>query len=127
MNFNYDDVAQIWNSSIIFEKNSTQTFKSESIFTFEKVAGSDNTLQAYLNKFQVFNTNGLLSFPIFDAVPLVITNIIGVNAASTYSTKWVYAAGIELTFYPGMWVYFTGLDGFLNTDFDTVVSGNAGL
>jgi len=118
MNLNYDDSLNLWNGKMFFDKNSTETFKTQGIYTFEKVPGSNNTLQTYLNKFQVFNTNGFLAFPKFDAVELEITNIETVTDSVTYKTKWIYADGIEKSYYPGMWIYFKDLNGYSGTDFD---------
>lgn len=118
LNLNYDESLDMLNGKMFFDKNSTETFKTQGIYTFEKVEGTNNTLQTTLNKFQVLNTNGFISFPVFDAIPLEITNIETSTNSATYKTKWIYAIDIEKTFYPGMWIYFQGLDSWSGTDFD---------
>lgn len=123
MNANYSDTIDVWNGKIFFDKNSIDTFKTQGIYMFEKVLGTNNTFQAYLEKFQVFNTNGFKTFPKFDAVALPIQNIEKVNNDPTYKTKWIYAQDIEKTFYPGMWIYFQGLNSYDSTNFDEFSSG----
>lgn len=121
MNLNFDPDLDMWNGKIYFDKNSTDTYKTQGIYLFEKVPGSNNTFQTYLEKFQLFNTNGFRTFPKYNATPLIINNIELVNEDSNYNTKWIYANDIEKYFYPGMWCYITGLDGYHNNDFDTTV------
>lgn len=123
MNLNYDESLDLWNGKMFFDKNSTETFKTQGIYTFEKVIGSNNTFQAYLDKFQVFNTNNFLAFPKFNATELQILDIKTTTDSSNYYTKWIYAEGIEKSFYPGMWVYFEGLNGYSGTDFDKYNGG----
>jgi len=118
MNFNYDETLDLWSGKMFFDKNSTETFKTQGVYAFEKVQGTNLTFQARLEKFQVFNTNNFLAFPKFDATELPVLGIKTTTNSAAYNTKWVYADGIEKTFYPGMWVYFKGLDGYHNTDFD---------
>ena len=122
MNLNYDSATDRLNGSIFFDKNSTDTFKTQGIYVFEKVPGTNSQFQAELNKFQVFNTNGFITYPKYSATELLITNIQLVNVSSSFNTKWIYATDIEKYFYTGMWVYFEGLNSYHNTDFDTIVS-----
>lgn len=119
LNLNYDSSLDMWNGKMFFDKNSIDTFKTQGIYTFEKVQGTNNTLQTTLEKFQVFNTNGFLTFPVFNALSLEITNIETTTNDSAYSTKWIYATDIEKTYYPGMWIYFKGLLNYSGiADFD---------
>lgn len=121
MNMNYDENQQLYSNNIFFDKNSTDTFKTQGIYVFEKIDGTNNTFDVELNKFQLFNTNGFSFLPKFDTTELTITNIESVNLNVNYHTKWVYANNIEKSFYPGMWCYFTGLNSYHNTDFNTTV------
>lgn len=122
MNLNYDESRDMLNGSIFFDRNSTDTFKTQGIYLFEKVPGTNSTFQAELNRFQVFNTNGFITYPKYNAPSLLITNIQVVNLSSAYKTKWIYATDIEKYYYTGMWIYFEGLDSYHGTDFDTLVS-----
>lgn len=119
MNLQFDENLEAWNGKIFFDKNSTETYKTQGIYLFEKVPGTNETFQAYLDKLQVFNTNGFKTYPKYDATELIITNIERVNENATYNTKWIYADNIESSYYPGMWCYFENLDSFHNNDFDT--------
>ena len=79
INFNYDDVNDIISAKMYMEKNSVDTFKTECLYLFEKVAGSNITMNAELNKLQVFNTNDFNVFPVENATVLNITNIVATN------------------------------------------------
>jgi len=122
MNMNYDSTSDIYNAKIYLDKNSTDTYKTQGIYLFEKVDGSNNTFNVTLEKFQLFNTNGFNTFPKYEALPLSISNIVLENISSTYNTKWVYATDIEKSFYPGMYCYFENLETYLNNDFKTYIS-----
>jgi len=120
LNMNYDENNKMYYTSLFFDKNSTDTFKTQGIYTFEKIEGTQNTFNTSLNKFQVFNTNGFNFFPKYDAIEFIITNIESTIIDSNYNTKWVSSENIHKYFYTGMWCYFTGLDSYHNTDFDTI-------
>lgn len=123
MNLNCDVDRDLLNGSIYFDRNSTDTFKTQGIYLFEKVPGSNSQFQAELNRFQVFNTNGFITYPKYSAPSLEITSIQLVNVSASYNTKWIYATDIDKYYYTGMWIYFEGLNSYHNTDFDTIVSG----
>lgn len=123
MNMTYDSALDLWSGKMFFDKNSTETFKTQGVYIFEKIEGSNHTFETYLEKFQVFNTNNFLSYPVFDAVELEIKDIVAVNNAANYNTKWIYADNVEKSYYPGMWVYFKGLNGYSGTDFDEYSGG----
>lgn len=121
INMNYDANQKVYHNNIFFDKNSVDTFKTQGIYAFEKIQGTNNTFDVTLNRFQIFNTNGFSFLPKFNTNELTITNIDSVNLNNTYHTKWIYADNIEKIFYPGMWCYFTGLNAYHNTDFNTIV------
>lgn len=123
INMNYDNDLDQVSGKIYFDKNSTDTFKTQGVYLFEKVQGTNNTFQAQLNKYQLFNTNSFITYPKYQAIDLEITNIELVNVSATYNTKWIYAVGIENYYYTGMWVSFEGLNGFHNNDFNDALGG----
>jgi hypothetical protein len=120
MNLSYDEEKGIWSGKSFFDKNSTDTFKTQAVYLFEKVLGTNNNFQAYLDKFQFFNTDGMRIYPSYNSKSLAITDIRMTVAHNDFPTKWIYATGIEDEFYAGQYVYFTGLDGFYMSEFDTV-------
>jgi len=118
LNTDFNAETLVHSSSIFFDKNSVDTYKTQGIYAFEKLDGSNNTFSATLERFQAFNTNGMTTIPgALNAY--TITDIQVVNNDANYNTKWIYAAGIEKDFYKGMWCNFTDLNGFHNNDFDT--------
>ncbi len=121
MNLNFDEGEDLYSGSIYFDRNSTDTYKTQGIYLFEKIESTNNTFNAYLDKYQIFNTNGFKSFPKFNTQDFIITDIKLSVIDATYNTKWIYATGIEKYFYQGMWCSIEGLDGFHNTDFNTTV------
>jgi hypothetical protein len=123
MNMNRDPNFGYWYAKMYFDKNSTDTFKTLGIYLFEKILPSNNTFQAYLDKFQAFNTDNFYTWPIFNATEIEITNILKSNNSPLFFTKWIYGPSIEKLYQPGQWIYFQGLTGYFGTDFDTIIGG----
>lgn len=121
MNMNQDPDFGFWNAKMYFDKNSTDTFKTLGIYMFEKILPSRYTFNAYLDKFQAFNTDNFYTWPKFNAVELEITDIKKSNNNNLFFTKWIYGDSIERYYQPGQWVYFEGLNGYHGTDFDTTI------
>lgn len=124
INLNYDADSDMWSGKQYFDKNSTDTFKTQAIYMFEKVLGTNNNFEAYLEKFQAFNTDGIFVYPKFNATSIEITDIQKANTLATFYTKWIYATDIEMSFYEGQYVYFEGLSAYHGTDFDELSSGD---
>lgn len=125
MNLNYDDNLNMWNGKMYFDKNSTDTYKTQGIYMFEKIDGTNNTFDnVNLKQFQIFNTGEFRTYPKIHTDSYDITDISLENTSSNYNTKWITAEGIDKTFYAGMWCYFTGLEAYHNTDFNHLISGN---
>lgn len=125
INCKWNEELQYWNSTLFFDKNSTDTYKSLGIYTFEKIQPTRNTFQAYLDQYQVFNTDGLGIWPKnSNSSPIVITDIKKSNNSALFFTKWIYGNNIGNNFNSGDWLYIDGLNGYHNTDFDTLISSN---
>lgn len=124
INADYNEELDLWSSKMLFDKNSTDTYKTQGLYLFETVQGTQNTFELELNKFQIFNTNNFHFYPKPQINELEITKIETVNNSPDYNTKWVYANNIGIFFYPGSYCYFENLNGFHNEDFDTVESIN---
>mgnify|MGYP001340683900 CR=1 FL=1 len=121
INANYNDELDIWSSKILFDKNSTDTFKTQGLYLFEKINKTKNTFNCELKKFQLFNTNDFNFYPKTTDENFLITKIETENDSPDYNTKWVYAENVEKYFYNQAYCYFTGLGtSFYNNDFNSV-------
>lgn len=121
INANYNDELDIWSSKILFDKNSTDTFKTQGLYLFEKINKTKNTFNGELKKFQLFNTNDFNFYPKTTDENFLITKIETENDSPDYNTKWVYAENVEKYFYNQAYCYFTGLGtSFYNNDFNSV-------
>jgi hypothetical protein len=123
INTQFNEELQYWNSSMFFDKNSTDTYKTLGIYLFEKIQPSQHTFQAYLDQYQVFNSDGFYTWPIAKgSQPVQITDIKKSNNSSLFNTKWIYGNNIGNNIRSGDWCYFQGLNGYHSTDFDTITS-----
>ena len=75
INANYNDELDIWSSKILFDKNSTDTFKTQGLYLFEKINKTKNTFNGELQKFQLFNTNDFNFYPKTTDENFLITKI----------------------------------------------------
>lgn len=120
INANYNEDLDLWSSKILFDKNSTETYKTQALYMFEKIQRTNNTFDTDLSKFQVFNTNNFHFYPKNNINEVIITKIETVNNSANYNTKWIYGDNIEKYFYDTSYCYFENLNSFHNNDFDTV-------
>lgn len=111
-----------WKSKLFFDKNSTDTYKTLGIYTFEKTLASNNTFQAFVDKFQAFNTDGLETWPANQIGSIEILDIQKTNNSPLFRTKWIYIQ-TDARFIPGQWCQFSGLNGYLSTDFNDAIAG----
>lgn len=127
INMQWDQELKVWNSKMLFDKNSIDTYKSQVIYTFEKIEPSTNTFNTDLNKFQIFNTNDFNFLPKSKSIQLSITNIETVNSDVNFNTKWIYANDIELYFYVGGYCTFNNLENFHNQDFNNLINNDTNI
>lgn len=111
-----------WKSKLFFDKNSTNTYKTLALYTFEKTLATSNTLSAWVDKFQAFNTDGLQTWPNNDIPDIEILNITKTNTSAQFATKWIYIQ-TDARFIPGQWCSFVGLNGYAGTQFNDQIAG----
>lgn len=122
MNLKYNNDINYWYGSMYFDKNSTDTFKTLGIYTFEKIQPSNHTFDAYLDQYQLFNYDGIRANKAINKDPITITDIRKSNENSNFYTKWIYGDNIGRSIGVGKWIYLDGLNSYHNTDFDTLIS-----
>jgi hypothetical protein len=107
LNFAYNEQEELYEGKLLFDENSTDTFKTLVLNLFEFVESfsyeDDNNLD--LEKFQAFNEKGLVykgkTFTDED-----IVNIETVNSSSDFFSKWVEGPDFHSKFPIGTEVYF---------------------
>lgn len=110
MNLKYNDDINYHYGSMYFDKNSTDTFKTLGIYTFEKIAPTNYTFDAYLENYQLFNYQKIASKPRRTDQPITITDIKKSNNNASFYSKWIYADNIHIYLKPGDWFYFQNID-----------------
>lgn len=107
LNFAYNEQAEIYEGKLLFDENSTNTFKTLALNLFEYVKSfsyeDDNFLD--LEKFQLFNEKGFV-YKGKTFTDQTITNITTVNSSSEFFSKWVEGADFHNKFPIGTEVYF---------------------
>ena len=116
LNFAYNEQEELYEGKLLFDENSINTFKTIVLNLFEFVESfsyeDDNNLD--LEKFQLFNENGLVyKGKTFEGE--IITDITTVNSSSNFYSKWVEGIDFHNKFPIGTEVHFQDT---LITDFD---------
>ncbi len=91
LNFKYNETDKIFEGDILFDENSTDTFKTYGIYTLESVDSFEFEEIGSLatNKFQLFNEYGF-NFYSSKYLSQQITSVVAVNNDSSFYSKWVY-------------------------------------
>jgi hypothetical protein len=88
MNLKYDENTDILNGKIFFDKNSTDTYKTQAFYLFEKIQGSSNLFDSVtLDRFQLFNTEGFEIIPSNGLTNFIINDIKKSNNNVNFYTK----------------------------------------
>ena len=127
LNLNYNENTQLFEGSLLFDENSTDTFKTYALYTLEKVPTFEfeSIGDMGTNKFQLFNEFGIHFYGSKTNVPEQITNIEPVNNDPTFYSKWIYGENFEIKFPVGTLVVFDNpLLEFSNPDKSFVVVGS---
>lgn len=107
LNFNYNEQEELYNGKLLFDENSTDTFKTIVLNMFEHVKSFsyEDDINLDLEKFQLFNEKGIVykakTFSDQD-----ITNIEVVNNSLDFNSKWVEGVDFHNKFPIGTEVYF---------------------
>ena len=106
LNFNYSEINDRFEGSIMFHENSNDTFKTAGIYTLEKIPSFEfEDPDMYLNKFQLFNEFG---FDFYEGkyTTQSITKIEPVNNDPGFYSKWIYGVQFDIFFPVGTIIRF---------------------
>ena len=108
LNFRYDENQQIFQGDILFDENSTDTFKTYALYTLEKVPTFTFESPGDLgtNKFQLFNEYGLHFYGCINTSSQQITKIEPVNNDPDFFSKWIYGEHFEAKYPIGTLIIF---------------------
>jgi hypothetical protein len=101
------DSNNVWNGKLFFEPNSTDLYKSLSLYTLEKVKPIqyENTMNI-INK-EIYNDSGMTLSP-QNYTNELVTNILAVNQSSLFYTKWIYGQNFHKKFPKGTFITCQG-------------------
>jgi len=111
-NFQYDNENEKWEGKIIFDENSDQTFKTQSIYIFESVDPIDMNLNSNLVNIEYFDTSGVTINGETNYKNEIITDIIKVNNAPNFYSKWIHGENFDKKFPVGTVISFSDIQGF---------------
>lgn len=130
-NFQYDETDGKWEGKIIFDENSNETFKTQSLHIFEKVDPIEfSCSDVDLVKIAYYNFSGITLTGEVNYTNEIITNIQKVNDSDIFYSKWIYGDKFDKKFPKGTIITFSGVTGtystsggtdFLDTLYYTVV------
>ena len=107
LNFNYSDINDRFEGSIMFHENSNDTFKTAGIYTLEKIPSFEfeNPGEMYLSKFQLFNEFG---FDFYEGKYFTqsVTKIEPINNDPNFYSKWIYGEKFDIFFPIGTIIRF---------------------
>jgi len=108
LNFYYNETVERYEGDILFPVSSSDTFKTQSLYLFEKIPAFEyeNNPDLSLRKWQLFNEYG---FHFYQGVATQsVTKIEPVNQEADYFSKWIYGKNIESKFKLGTFVRING-------------------
>lgn len=113
--YNFTLNNDIWGGKLFFDPNSTDIFKSESIYVLEQVdvINYDNTIDIINN--EIYNDKGMTITPFADG-ETIVTNIIVVNESSKFYTKWIYGTKLNRNFPTSSIISFNNGSGDYSSD-----------
>ena len=124
-NFQYNKNTEIWEGKIIFDENSDQTFKTQSLHIFENVDPIDFEITADLVALNYNNNSGLTIAGETIFQNETITNIVEVNDSNEFYSKWIFGLDFHKKFPVGTVVNFSNVTGSTfasgSTDFDNTL------
>lgn len=107
LNFYYNEQSRRYEGKIIFDHNSSDTFKTYGLYTFERIRAFEyqDTPNLWLDKFQLFNEYGIYFYGNsneFKQVNLIET----VNNDNTFFSKWIHGDNFDALFPKGSMIRF---------------------
>ena len=106
LNFYYNETSERYEGDILFPENSSDTFKTQALYLFEKIPAFEYEDQSNLSlrRFQLFNEYG---FHFYQGVATQsVTKIEPVNQEQDYFSKWIYGKNIEAKYKLGTFIRF---------------------
>lgn len=107
INTKWNESEERWEADLLFNENSSDTFKTVGLYTFEQVPSFEFELsgELALDKFQLFNEFGI-NINGNKWQNQEITHIEPVNTDSTFYSKWVYGIDFEIKYPLGTQLLF---------------------
>jgi len=112
-NFEINDEG-VYEGTILFDENSSDLFKTLSIYTFEEVQPFSIEDYFLLNKMELYNNSGI-SFQQATNSGDTLLNIARVNASNSFYSKWIYGYDFDEKYPKGTIISFSGIT---NSDFN---------
>ncbi|MCK9416127.1 hypothetical protein M0Q97_05665 [Candidatus Dojkabacteria bacterium] len=114
-NFQYNEDTESWEGKILFDENSDQTFRTQSLHIFENVKPIEFNINADLININYNNNSGLTFKGETNFQNELITNIQKVNDSDKFYSKWIYGNDFHKKFPIGTIISLSGVTG--STDF----------
>ena len=106
LNTIWNEDSQKWEADLIFHENSSDTFKTIGLYTFEKVEAFDYLSdKLVLEKWQLFNENGIYFYE-SDNLNYKVSKIEPSNKDSKFFSKWIYGENFDNIFKEGTLIRF---------------------
>jgi len=121
-NFVYDPSGNTWSGKIFFDENSSDTFRTLCIYTFEDVKSYNFEDIFDLRESQLFNYSGM-TFVAKSFENETITKITKVNSSDKFYSKWIFGTDFDKKFLIGQVVGFNNVVGTGVGNLDFVPSG----
>lgn len=117
LNTTWNQTTEKWEADLIFHENSSDTFKTIGLYTFEKVGAFDYLSdKLILEKWQLFNERGF-NFYSSDNIDYKVQKIEPSNKDVRFFSKWIYGENFDNLFKPGKLLRFQNpIFEFTNTD-----------
>src|ERR1035437_386291 len=96
LNFSYNDTIQRFEGNLIFDENSSDTYKTIGLYMFERIPAFDYEIPGdlQLDKYQLFNEWGF-DFYGNQYMTQSVLMIEPVNPDPTFFSKWIYGTNFE--------------------------------
>jgi hypothetical protein len=110
-NFQYTPSTESWNGKIIFDENSDQTFRTQSLHIFESVDPIEFVTNSDLIEMQYNNNSGLTIYSDSGYKNVSIDNILKVNDSNIFYSKYIYGKDFHKKFPVGTVIEFKNVSG----------------
>jgi hypothetical protein len=106
LNTTWNQTTEKWEADLIFHENSSDTFKTIGLYTFEKVGAFDYLSdKLILEKWQLFNERGF-NFYTSDGLEHKVDKIEPTNKDINFFSKWIYGENFDNIFKEGTLLRF---------------------